>query len=101
MSKATLHLKMERVMSSSNGNGSKPVVDPNKPTIPLGHAFERTNKAGDRYIVLALGAAKLLLFETGRGDNGQFIWEAYMGEGRIEQVAALARRIGDEGKLTR
>ena len=77
---------------------SRPLVDPNKPTIPLGRALERVNRDGGHYIVLNLGPAKLLLFDIKENEGDQRVWEVFMGEDRgIVRPAAPARELEPNG----
>jgi hypothetical protein len=43
----------------------------NEPKVRLGRLFEKTSQKGRRYFVGRLGAARILLFDTGeKGDDG-------------------------------
>src|SRR5262245_16753013 len=87
-------LKHEPSGDKESSPMSKALVDPNKPTIPLGRALERVNRDGGRYIVLNLGPAKLLLFDTAESEGDQRVWEVYMGEDR-----GIARAAGQSPRL--
>ncbi len=46
------------------------------PKVKLGTLYEKTSKAGRRYFVGRLGAARILLFSTGEAtEDGTPIWE--------------------------
>ena len=67
--------------------------------VKLGRMFEKTSQAGRRYFVGRLGAARVLLFDSGeKGDDGSPIWELYAQESEDVQARGEgSRRIEAQG----
>jgi len=60
---------------------SSPILNPRIPHVALAQVFERTNRAGRRYLVGRVGVAKLLIVATGEMSRGEPVWQVFLGEG--------------------
>jgi hypothetical protein len=64
-------------------------------SIVLAQLYEHTSRRGRRYFVGRIGAAKVLLVETGDISRGSPVWQLNLDQGpcTTESQAALAREI--------
>jgi hypothetical protein len=69
-------------------------------TIVLAQLYEHVSRRGRRYFVGRIGAAKVLLVETGNVSRGSPVWQLNIDQGphTTEDEAALAREVAaDDG----
>jgi hypothetical protein len=69
-------------------------------SIVLAHLYEHTSRRGRRYFVGRIGAAKVLLVETGNMDRGSPVWQLNLEEGPYttrEQVVLAREASADAG----
>ncbi len=61
--------------------------------VKLGRLYEKTSQKGRRYFVGRLGAARILLFDSGEtGDDGSPIWELFAQESDDAQARGEGSR---------
>lgn len=62
-------------------------------SIVLAHLYEHVSRRGRRYFVGRIGAAKVLLVETGNVDRGNSVWQLNLEEGphTTREETVLAR----------
>jgi hypothetical protein len=70
-------------------------------SVVLAQLYEHTSRRGRRYFVGRIGAAKVLLVQTGAVSRGSPVWQLNLDQGphTTEGEAALAREIAaDDGE---
>jgi hypothetical protein len=67
-------------------------------SIVLAHLYEHISRRGRRYFVGRIGAAKVLMVETGSVDRGSPVWQLNLEEGphTTKEQATLARETSAE-----
>jgi hypothetical protein len=68
-------------------------------SIVLAQLYEHVSRRGKRYFVGRIGAAKVLLVETGNVDRGSPVWQLNLDQGprTTKEQVGLAREIAAEG----
>jgi hypothetical protein len=72
----------------------------NSHAIVLAHLYEHTSRRGRRYFVGRIGAAKVLLVETGNVSRGSPVWQLNLDQGphtTMEETALASEIAADAG----
>jgi hypothetical protein len=80
-------------MSETNRHGRS-----RAPKLPVGPAYERVNRHGQRYLVARLGTLKLLVVPTEEISKGDRVWQLFVAQGpyATDQQVALAAGLVEE-----